>query len=122
MWDSAADDRFAGNSGTAARLRAAAARLSGELEAAGLHQAAAHAAMAADAVARFAGASHSSKHAAEEPDLRTDVEIEFELDEHGRVWMIREGDCWSLGRLAAVRAEMVRFLAEAGGAAGDSHA
>ena len=46
------------------------------------------------------------------PDLRTDVELEFELDEHGRVWMIREGDCWIIGRVGAVCAEMRRFLAE----------
>jgi hypothetical protein len=44
-------------------------------------------------------------------DLRTDVELDFEADEHGRVWMIREGDCHVIGRTAAVCAEMRRFLA-----------
>jgi hypothetical protein len=44
-------------------------------------------------------------------DMRTDVELEFELDEHGRVWMIREGDCHIIGRADAVCAEMRRFLA-----------
>ena len=43
-------------------------------------------------------------------DMRTDVELEFELDEHGRVWMIREGDCHIIGRKNAVCAEMRRFL------------
>jgi hypothetical protein len=39
-----------------------------------------------------------------------DVETDFELDEHGRVWMIREGDCHIIGRRNAVRAEMRCFL------------
>ncbi len=46
----------------------------------------------------------------DEGGLRTDIELEFELDEHGRVWMIREGDCHIIGRKYAVRAEMWRFL------------
>lgn len=36
---------------------------------------------------------------------------EFELDEHKRVWMIREGDCHVIGRKSAVCGEMRRFLA-----------
>lgn len=44
----------------------------------------------------------------------SDVEIAFELDEHGRVWMIREGDCHVIGRREAVCAEMVRFVREVG--------
>lgn len=46
-----------------------------------------------------------------EGDMRTDVELDFELDEHGRVWLIREGDCHIIGRTSAVCAEMRRFLA-----------
>jgi hypothetical protein len=39
-----------------------------------------------------------------------DVECEFELDEHDRVWIILEGDCHIIGRKAAARREMWRFL------------
>jgi hypothetical protein len=48
---------------------------------------------------------------------RTDVGLEFELDEPGRLRMIREGDCHIIGRRDAVRLEMWRFLAgtESGG-------
>jgi hypothetical protein len=45
-----------------------------------------------------------------EADMRTNVELEFEVDEHGRVWMIREGDCHIIGRRNAVCSEMRRFL------------
>ncbi|TMJ14642.1 MAG: hypothetical protein E6G94_09180 [Alphaproteobacteria bacterium] len=43
----------------------------------------------------------------------SDVELQFELDEHGRVWIIRDGDCDIIGRKDAVCAEMRRFLAAA---------
>lgn len=84
-------------------LRESAMRLAAELDAAGLYRAAAHAGMAADATGDVAKG-------AEDYDLRTDVELEFTADEHGRVWMIREGDCHIIGRTHAVCAEMRRFL------------
>jgi hypothetical protein len=87
------------------RLRTAATRLAAELDEARIYQAAAYVSMAVDAVERSAGEeAHAEK-------MRTDVECEFQLDEHGRVWMIREGDCHIIGRTGAVCAEMRRFLA-----------
>jgi lipopolysaccharide/colanic/teichoic acid biosynthesis glycosyltransferase len=44
-------------------------------------------------------------------------DVEFELDEHGRVWMILAGDCHLIGRREAVCGEMRRFLAAADAAA-----
>ena len=87
------------------RLRNAAMRLAAELDEARLHQAAAYASMAVDVIERSAGKDAYDK------AMRTDVELDFELDEHGRVWMIREGDCHIIGRRDAVRLEMWRFLA-----------
>jgi hypothetical protein len=89
----------------AVRLREAIMRLAADLDSARLYKAAAYAAMAADAAVEPAAAALS------EGELRTDVETDFELDEHGRVWMIREGDCHIIGRKNAVCAEMRRFLA-----------
>lgn len=43
-------------------------------------------------------------------DLHSDVECEFELDEHGRVWIIRDGDCHIIGRKEYIRKEMWCFL------------
>lgn len=77
-------------------------RLAAELDEAEFLRAAAYASMAADAI------GNSGNEAPK--DLRTDVELEFELDEHGRVWMIREGDCHIIGRTNAVCVEMRRFL------------
>jgi hypothetical protein len=87
------------------RLSNAATRLAAELDEAKLYKAAAYASMAADAIAEGPAAGLS------EAQLRTDVELEFEVDEHGRVWMMREGDCHIIGRTNAVCAEMRRFLA-----------
>ena len=87
------------------RLSNAATRLAAELDEAKLYKAAAYASMAADAIAEGPAATLS------EAQLRTDVELEFEVDEHGRVWMMREGDCHIIGRANAVCAEMRRFLA-----------
>jgi hypothetical protein len=87
---------------TAAELRYAAARLAAEFDRARLLQAAAYAAMAADA-ARAAPLG--------EAEMRTDVDLEFSLDEHDRVWIIFEGDCHIIGRRNAVCAEMSKFLA-----------
>jgi hypothetical protein len=87
------------------RLRNAAMRLAAELDEVRLFQAAAHVSMGADAISR----SPTPELSAEQ--LRTDVELEFEFDEHGRVWMIREGDCHIIGRTEAVCLEMRKFLA-----------
>jgi hypothetical protein len=91
--------------GAAERLRGAAARLAAELDEAGLFRAAAYASMTADA------AAEALPTAQREAEMGTDVELDFTLDEHGRVWMIREGDCHIIGRTNAVCAEMRRFLA-----------
>lgn len=88
-------------------LRNAAARLAAELDDVRLYRAAAYASMVVDAIDQSGGAPEP------DGDMRTDVELEFELDEHGRVWMIRESDCHIIGRTNAVFAEMRRFLREA---------
>ena len=87
------------------RLSNAATRLAAELDEAKLYKAAAYASMAADAIAEGPAAALS------EAQRRTAIELEFEVDEHGRVWMMREGDCHIIGRTDAVCAEMRRFLA-----------
>ena len=87
------------------RLRNAAIRLAAELDEARLHHAAAYASMAAEVIERSAGGDAYAK------AMQTDVDFDFTLDEHGRVWMIREGDCHMIGRTNAVCAEMRRFLA-----------
>lgn len=84
-------------------LRNAALRLAAELDDAELYRAAAYASMVAEAIADSRGETQA-------PDLRTDVDLDFELDEHGRVWMIREGDCHIIGRKDAVCAKMRGFL------------
>jgi hypothetical protein len=45
------------------------------------------------------------------PVLRGDG-VELELDEHGRVWLVRDGMCDVIGRRDEVVAEMRRFLDE----------
>jgi hypothetical protein len=69
-----------------------------------LYHASAYVSMAADALGEIANDP------VRDLDLRTDIEVEFEFDEHGRVWMICEGDCHIIGRTNAVCAEMRRFL------------
>jgi len=92
------------HAGLVDRLRHEASRLTAELDEARLYRAAAYVAMAVDAMdLTLPGPVNDNR-------PRTDVELEFELDEHGRVWMIREGDCHIIGRKEAVRAEMWRFL------------
>ncbi|HEX2762772.1 MAG TPA: hypothetical protein VHM92_02845 [Allosphingosinicella sp.] len=106
MYGTPPDHRFPGDQGRdgeAARLRECAMRLAAELDEAGLYRAAAYAGMAADA-------TEDGPRQPSERELRTDVETYFELDEHGRVWMIREGDCHIIGREGAVCAGMRRFL------------
>jgi hypothetical protein len=85
-------------------LKAAAMRLTAELDQAKLHQAAAHVSMAVHAIT-------------DEPDpavndnvLRSDVECQFEVDEYDRVWIYRDGDCTIIGRKDYIRTEMWRFL------------
>ena len=87
---------------TAAELRYAAARLAAEMDRARLFQAAAYAAMAADA----ARAPPLGEEA-----MRTDIDLDFCVDEYDRVWIIFEGDCHIIGRRHAVCTEMTRFLA-----------
>jgi hypothetical protein len=89
---------------SAAELRHAAARLATEMDRARLFQAAAYAAMAADA-ARAPPVG--------EDEMRTDVDLDFCVDEYDRVWIIFEGDCHIIGRRGAVCAEMSKFLASA---------
>jgi hypothetical protein len=36
--------------------------------------------------------------------------VRVRLDEHDRVWMIRNGDCHIIGRKDYIRTEMWRFL------------
>lgn len=86
------------------QLRNSALRLVAELDDARLYQAAAYAAMAVDAMEREPELSVNDN------DPGSDVECEFELDEHDRVWMIRDGDCHIIGRKDYIRKEMWRFL------------
>jgi hypothetical protein len=86
------------------RLRNAALRLTAELDEARLYQAAAYVAMAVDAM------SQRPEDAVNDNRPGSDMECEFELDEHGRVWMIRDGDCHIIGRREDIRKEMWRFL------------
>lgn len=79
-------------------------RLAAELDEARLHQAAAYVGMAVEAMER------DPEPAVNDNRPRPDAECEFELDEHDRVWMIRDGDCHIIGRKAEIRKEMWRFL------------
>ena len=85
-------------------LRNAANRLAAELDDARLFQAAAYASMAADAISRGPAPPPT------DDDLRTDVECEFEIDEHDRIWLIRRGDCLIMGRTSSVFPEMRRLI------------
>lgn len=95
------DDRVADS------LRGAAMRLAAELDQARLYQAAAYASMVADAIDNSRGKE------VDRNITRTDVESEFELDEHGRVWLIKDGDCFIIGRRLTIIIEMRRFLSNA---------
>jgi hypothetical protein len=86
------------------QLRAAAMRLTAELDQARLHRAAAYVSMAVDAMAK------DPDDAVNDNVFRSDVECEFEVDEYERVWMIRDGDCHIIGRKDYIRTEMWRFL------------
>jgi hypothetical protein len=87
-------------------LRAAAVRLAAELDQARLYQAAAYASMVADAI------DHRSGRATNDNDAALDQDLRFELDEHGRVWLLPHLEI--VGRRLEVCAQMVRFLAIAG--------
>jgi hypothetical protein len=87
------------------RLRNAAMRLAAELDEARLYPAAAWAAMVADAIEVDAGGATGHEATGLDLDLR------FDLDEQGRVWMIREVDCRLIGGKGAVCAAMRSFLA-----------
>lgn len=82
-------------------------RLAAQLDDARLYRAAAYASMVADAI-------RSDGETGRDEDMRMDLELDFELDEHGRVWMVREGDCYILGRKDPVCAKMRRFLRTVG--------
>ena len=86
------------------QLRAAAIRLTAELDQAKLHRAAAHVSMAVDSM------TGRPDPAVNDNVYRSDVECEFELGEYDRVWMIRDGDCHIIGRKDYIRTEMWRFL------------
>ena len=92
------DDRVADS------LRGAAMRLAAELDQVHLYQAAAYASMVADAIDNNRGKE------VDRNITRTDVESDFELDEHGRVWLIKDGDCFIIGRKLAIIIEMRRFI------------
>jgi hypothetical protein len=85
-------------------LRNAANRLAAELDDARLFQAAAYASMAADAI------DEGPAHAPTVEIPRTDVECEFEVDEHDRIWLIRRGDCLIIGKTSSVFPEMFRLI------------
>jgi hypothetical protein len=85
-------------------LRAAAMRLTAELDQARLHQSAAYVSMAVDAIAR------APEPAVNDNVFRSDVECQFEVDEYDRVWMYRDGDAHIIGRKDYVRTEMWRFI------------
>jgi hypothetical protein len=87
-----------------AQLRDAAIRLTTDLDEVRLYQSAAHVAMAVDAIGREPAAAVNDNAGL------TDIECYFDLDAQGWVWMYLEGDPFVLGRKAAVRKEMWRFL------------
>lgn len=97
------------------RLHEAAVRLAAGLDKAGLCLGAAYVSMVVDAIegsaafrqGRDAGAGSGDQGEA----MLNGVDLDFTLDEQGRVWMIREGDCHVLGPTEAVCGEMRRFLA-----------
>ena len=87
------------------RLRGSALQLTADLDLARLHQAAAYVSMAVTALEKG-----PARVAAGDRKYRSDVECQFELDEHDRVWMYLDGDCQIIGRKNYIRTEMWRFL------------
>ncbi|HEX8124678.1 MAG TPA: hypothetical protein VF548_03775 [Allosphingosinicella sp.] len=85
-------------------LRAAAIRLTAELDQAKLHRAAAHVSMAVHTI------TGEPDPAVNDNVYRSDVECQFEVDEYERVWIYRDGDAHIIGRKDYVRTEMWRFL------------
>ena len=96
----------AGPSGEAGRLKAAAEGLREEMDSAGFPLAAAYVGLAAEVLEERLPADWGRS--ASPPG----EEVEFEADEHGRVWIVRDGLCDVIGRREAVAAEMRRFLQE----------
>lgn len=96
-------------------LHNAAVRLAAGLDEAGLCLGAAYVSMAVDAIEGSA-AFRQGREAGAGPPPRDEamlngLDLDFTLDEQGRVWMVREGDCYVLGPTEAVCGEMRRFLA-----------
>lgn len=88
-----------------ARLKVAALSLEKEMHEAGFALAAAYAGLAAGALEAGMPSDWGRPARVLEGD-----EVEFEVDEHGRVWLVRDGACDVIGRRDAVVAEMRRFL------------
>jgi hypothetical protein len=107
------------------RLHNAAIRLAGRLDKAGLCLGAAYVSMAVDAIEGSAafrqGRDEGAGSRPEDEAMLNGVDLDFTLDEQGRVWMIREGDCHMLGPTDPVCGEMRRFLAGVA-AGGDGYA
>jgi hypothetical protein len=95
------------NSPAANDLLETAIRLATTLDEASLYRAAAYASMVADAIKLGAGDAVAT--ASED----TDLELDFELDRKGNVWLIRPPGCQVLGCRSAVVAAMRRFLRSA---------
>jgi hypothetical protein len=97
------------------RRRRTAIRLRAGLDKGGLCLAAAYVSMAVDAIEGSAAFRQGRDEGAGSPHqdeaMLNGVDLDFTLDEQGRVWMIREGDCYVLGPTEAVCTEMRRFLA-----------
>ena len=108
--------REAAAGGERGRLRAAALALRDEMDAAGEALGAAYAELAAKALEDRLPADWGRRSGP------PGEEAEFELDEHGRVWVVRDGLCDVLGRREAVVAEMHRFLAQEAGLNGAAEA
>jgi hypothetical protein len=85
-------------------LHKSALRLAAELDDAQLYRASAYALMVADSI------SHAIGGAAGTVGPGRDGGLQFELDEHGRVWMMRPDDCQIIGSGDAVGEAMRRFL------------
>ncbi len=110
-----AADPFPPRPPAARRLHGTAVRLAAGLDEASLPLAAAYVSMAVDAIEGSSAFGQARDDVAgsrpEGEAVLNGVDLDFTLDEQGRVWMIREGDCHALGPAEAVCGEMRRFLA-----------
>lgn len=98
-----------GSAADGARLKVAALALEEEMEAAGFVLAAAYLSLAAKGLEAGMPSDWGRPARVLEGD-----EIAFELDEHERVWLVRDGACDVIGRREEVVGEMRRFIREAG--------